>query len=276
MAELPALKENFSGHYTKADDLMWSALYQKQTENLRDKAHSGFLTNLKAFNLSTARVPSLTEVSEKLMAATGWQAKGVPGLVGYEKYFTMLKQKQFPVANFIRGKNETDLSKDPDIFHEVYGHCSMLLSADYADFMAEYARFALTIAEHDKPMFARLIWFTTETGLIREDNAIKIYGSSILSSYKEANFCLTDASVIKKEFCVSDMFREPYRADILQKVYYVISDVTQIYNLLANTTELFAALALARELGEFTPLFPITNDKYSNIGHCHKLESISA
>lgn len=261
--------------YTENEHGIWEKLYHRQVENLQDKAYSIFLNNLKLFDLSKNKIPQFNEVSEKLYSTTRWSIEPVAGLIGYESYFNLLKKKKFPVATFIRPHHQEDLSVDPDIFHEIFGHCTMLLCPKYAEFMSEYANFALSIKEHDRPLFARLIWFTTETGLLSTNEGVKIFGASILSSYKESNYCLGDNDIIKKEFDVVNVFREPYRADILQKVYYLFERPEDIYNLLLNTSKLLSLTKVARELGEFKPLFPVVKNKYANIGHCNPIDNIN-
>lgn len=261
-------KENFSN----SEDMVWKKLYSKQILNLQNKAFPTFLENIKSFKLPINKVPLLSDVSDILRAATGWQVAPVSGLLDYDTYFTLLSKKKFPSTTFIRAQHEENLSKDPDIFHEIFGHCTMLLSHEYADFMAEYAKFALTVANKNRPLFARLIWFTTETGLIQIDNQLKIYGSSILSSYDESTYCLQKSGPIHKPFNIESIFREPFRADLLQRVYYVINDINQVYSLINNTSLLYKILYNARQLGEFAALFPIEQNKYSNIGHCYPYE----
>jgi phenylalanine-4-hydroxylase len=256
--------------FTEQDNATWNKLYTKQCSNIQDKAFSVFLDKLTQFDLPADRVPQLYEVSEKIRPVTGWQVVPVPGLVGYKTYFNMLADRKFPSAINIRKEYEEDLSKDPDIFHEVFGHCTMLLSQDYADFMQEFARFALSIRDCDRPLIARLIWFTTETGLINIDNQVKIYGSSIMSSFAEAQHCMVNNH---KPFNIVDIFREPFRADIMQKVYYIVDDINQVYELINNVSLLFNAMSTARKLGELPALFPVVHNKYSNIGHCVELNS---
>jgi len=258
--------------FSQEDNEMWAKLNKKQSERLEEYATPTFLSNLKKFNLPSDRVPTLSEISAHLYDATGWQVSPVKGLIDYNAYFSLLQQKLFPAAMFMRTSNEEDLCKDPDLFHEVFGHCTMLLSQEYADFMQNFAKFALTVAPEDRPLFSRLIWFTTETALIRMDGQLKIFGSSILSSYEESFYAINNAHVIHKPFSPINIFREPYRADILQKVYYVLDNSNQIYNLLNDIPALYQQLDKARKLGEFEPMFEISHDKYSNIGHCKQRE----
>lgn len=260
--------------FTPKDDAMWSKLYKKQSTQLQNIATKTFLKKLEQFNLPTNRVPTLNEISERLLSATGWQVRPVKGLIGYNTYFSLLKRRQFPVAMFMRTENEENLSKDPDLFHEVFGHCTMLMFQPYADFMQSFAEFALSVLPDDQPLFSRLIWFTTETGLIRSEGEIKVFGSSVLSSYDEARYAVYHASPIRKPFDIVNIFREPYRADILQKVYYILDHPNQLYSLLNDTSALYEALEIARSLGEFEPLFEVSNDKYSNVGHCYPIGTV--
>ncbi len=272
------LQNDFSHNnitFTKDEHAMWKRLFTKQMINLKDKAYPVFFSNMEKFCLSSEKIPSLKEISERLYSASGWKVVPVQGLIDFEHYFHLLSQKKFPSTMFIRTINEENLAKDPDIFHEVFGHCTMLMSQDYADFMQEYARFALTVKECDRPLFARLIWFTTETGLINTANGVKIFGSSVISSYSESIYCFEKDGPIIKPFNIVHIFQEPYRADLLQKVYYTLDSSKQIFNVLNNIPELYSALKEARQLGEFQPLFPVEHNKYTNIGHCIPLQEIA-
>ncbi len=254
--------------FTADDDAMWAKLYSKQINNLQDKACSFFLENFKKLDLSAHRVPKFKEVSERLQDYTGWQVVPVTGLLPFESYFQLLAQRKFPSSIFLRSKHEEHLSKDPDTFHELFGHCTMLVSLDYADFMQAYAQFSLSVSERDRPLCARLMWFTTETGLINTPEGLRIFGSSIVSSYSESIYCLSSDQPVRKAFDCVAMLREPYRADKLQTVYYVLQEIQQVYDLLDHTTDIHQAIALARSLGEFAPKFLVEHNKYTNIGHC--------
>ena len=44
-----------------------------------------------------------------------------------------MANKVFPAATFIRRLEELNYVKEPDIFHELFGHCPLLTNADFAD-----------------------------------------------------------------------------------------------------------------------------------------------
>ena len=91
-------------------------------------------------------------------------------------------------------------------------------------------------------------------------------------------FSLRQASqwhTLNRILSIVHIFQEPYRADLLQKVYYTLDSSKQIFNVLNNIPELYSALKEARQLGEFQPLFPVEHNKYTNIGHCIPLQEIA-
>lgn len=251
--------------FAKEDHTIWHMLYEKQYENIKPFAYPTFLQNLAKFNLPNDRIPELSDISKKLSSATGWRVLPAKGILNFEEFFTLLEKRIFPVAMFIRPKDQLELSKDPDIFHEIFGHCTMLLSEEYADFMQKYAKFVLKMPIVYLPLFARLLWFTVETGLINSENGLKIYGSSILSSYTETLYAIKSDTATRKPFNLVNMFREPYRADILQATYYVIDDMQQVYSMIDDKEKICDSLAMAHKLGEFNPIFEDSENIYTNI-----------
>ncbi len=253
--------------FTKSEHRMWSNIFNKQLINLQDKAYPDFFYYLEQLNLPANYIPYLQDLNTKIFKKNGWRIIPVTGLLSNSQYFQLLSTCQFPIAMIMRSSKEAFLSKDPDIFHEIFGHCTMLMSSDYAHFMQKFGEIALKMNEADRSVLARLLWFTTETGLIRTSKGIKIFGSSILSSYTESNYCLTSNEPIYKAFDLIEIFREPYRVDILQKTYFILDDVGQLYNRLDNFNTVLNAIHIARELGEYPPNFINTHDKYSNAGY---------
>jgi Biopterin-dependent aromatic amino acid hydroxylase len=48
-------------------------------------------------------------------------------LVPDEVFFEHLANRRFPAGQFIRKRNQLDYLEEPDVFHDVFGHVSMLL-----------------------------------------------------------------------------------------------------------------------------------------------------
>lgn len=251
------LDETGLRHYSAEENTTWRDLYARQERDvLPGRACREYITRLKQLDLPRDRVPQLTEVNEKLHPATGWQVTGVPALISFDKFFNLLANRTFPAATFIRTREEFDYLREPDIFHEILGHCPLLLNQDYADFMQAYGEIGLSVAPKDRAMLARLYWFTVEFGLLKEPEGLRLYGAGIVSSVGESQYALSHEPE-RRPIDLVDLFRRLYRVDMFQPVYYVIDDFAQLYSLASERENIMAAIAEARQKGPFTPTFPV-------------------
>lgn len=109
----------------------------------------------------------MPDVSDILEKHTGFRVEPVPALIPFEKFFRLLADRKFPSATFIRTPEEMLYLEEPDIFHELYGHCPLLTNKDYADFTARYGKLGVDATPRERVYLARLYWFTVEFGLIK-------------------------------------------------------------------------------------------------------------
>jgi len=251
--------------YTPEEHRIWQILFARQQKLLAGRACDEFLHGLKNLNLTADHIPQLPEVSRHLKALTGWQVEGVAALISARDFFELLANRRFPAATFIRRAEELDYVKEPDIFHELFGHCPMLTDKVYADFVHDYALKVLTFPETDWALLQRLFWFTVEFGLIKTANGIRAYGGGILSSTSETVYSVESNLAMRVLFDPVVAFRMPYRIDMLQPVYFVIDDYQQLYSFVMSNIE--QLLQQARKLGEYPPFFAV-DDNNPNI-HIH-------
>lgn len=248
--------------YSKEDNLMWYNLYTNQIKNLRGKVYEPFFQLLDELCLPIDRVPQLHEVSNILRNKTGWVVTKVNELIDYNDFFYLLANKVFPSTTYIRKLG--DFSKDPDIFHELFGHCPMLLDKNYSVFLNKLAKFALRCPRLEQIILQRFLWYTIEVGLIKTSQGLRIYGGALISSPQESVYSLESNKPERKTFDLLDVSRSPYRADILQTNYYFIEDLNELYNLKFSIENLSSITKLAKQLGEYPAKFRIENNKYTN------------
>jgi len=235
--------------YTKEEDAIWQELYQRQIKIIENRACDEYIDALARLKLRPDRVPQCHDVSEILMNETGWSVVPVPALIPFDEFFQLLSNRQFPAASFIRTREELDYLKEPDIFHEVFGHCPLLMNPLYADFVHAYGKIGLHASQRDRVLIARLFWFTIEFGLINTPIGTRIYGAGILSSKEETVYALESPFPQRKPFDVMEALRTPYRYDTKQPVYFVIDDYNTLYNLI--NVDIISLIAKSRELGEY-------------------------
>src|SRR5580700_3286172 len=112
--------------YTQDEDKIWAELYVRQQKLIQEYACPEYIQGVKDLDLPTDRVPQLKEVSASLDKHTGWGVAAVPALISFNRFFKLLSEKKFPAATFIRRREHMDYLQEPDIFHEIFGHCPLL------------------------------------------------------------------------------------------------------------------------------------------------------
>lgn len=254
-SQYEARKPDIDGiiHYSDIEHQTWQRLMQRQLKIVPGRACNEYLHGLELLNLPWERIPQLEEISAVLRRETGWEVARVPALIGFETFFGLLAQRKFPVATFIRSPEEFDYLQEPDIFHEVFGHCAMLTNPAFANFTHKYGQLGLEASPQERAYLARLYWFTVEFGLLQTTDGLRIYGGGILSSPKETLYAFSDQPS-RHQFGVIEALRTPYRIDIVQPIYYVLNSLQQLQEL--TDMDLLAKVREAVALGLFEPRFP--------------------
>lgn len=209
--------------YTAAEHAMWDRLFERQAKMLQGRVTGAFMAGLDILRMDRPGVPDFAALSERLMAATGWQVVAVPGLVPDAVFFEHLANRRFVAGRFIRTPEQLDYLQEPDIFHDVFGHVPLLADPVFADYMQAYGEGGLraeSLGAIDR--LARLYWYTVEFGLIRERGELKLYGAGIVSSHGESIFALDDVSPNRLGFDLRRLMRTTYRIDDYQQTYFVI------------------------------------------------------
>jgi phenylalanine-4-hydroxylase len=190
-----------------------------------------------------------------LKRETGWEVAYVPALIPFSQFFQLLADRKFPAATFVRTWEELDYLKEPDIFHEIFGHTPLLTNKFFAEFTHTYGQLGLAASKEDRVFLARMYWFTVEFGLLQKPGGpLQIYGGGILSSIGETEYAFDSEKAIRKRFDILDVLRTPYRIDIMQPLYYVIESLSELGEI--TRLDLMALVQQAKKLGLLPPLFP--------------------
>jgi phenylalanine-4-hydroxylase len=240
--------------YTDEENEVWHELYTRQHTIIQGRACDEYLHGLELLNLPKDRVPQCPEVSQALQAATGWRLEPVPALISFDRFFALLADRRFPAATFIRRKEELDYLKEPDIFHEIFGHCPMLTNPASAEFTHTYGKLGLKATPEERVMLARLFWFTIEFGLIKTKAGLRAYGGGILSSISETVYCVESTTPERRPFDPLQALRTPYRIDTIQPIYYVLDNFEQLYQLVE--LDLIGLIREANHLDHPVPAHP--------------------
>ena len=208
-------------HYDAEETAIWGELFNRQMVTLSGFACQAYLDGQQKLGFSPDAIPQVAEIDARLGKLTGAGVEPVAALIPQAVFSGMLRARRFPVATFIRRREHIDYIEEPDIFHEVFGHCPMLTDPHVCDFFERFGTLALSVDKrHIKRLF-RMFWFSVEFGLIREDGELKAFGAGIMSSPSEAAHA-AKGDAKRVDFDPLTVLRTPYRIDILQPVYFVI------------------------------------------------------
>lgn len=245
--------ENGFINWSKDENARWQRLYERQMKLLEGRACDQYMHGIELLGMPKDAVPQLGDIDKVLLEATGWRTAEVPALINFTEFFTLLANKQFPVATFIRSEEEFDYLQEPDVFHEIFGHCPLLTNSAFAHFTHTYGKLGLAASKEDRVFLARLYWFTVEFGLLKTEKGLRIYGGGILSSPSETVYALESDEPERVQMDPLDAMRTPYRIDIMQPLYYVLDNANDL-DALADM-DLMGLVEKAKKLGLFAPKF---------------------
>lgn len=255
--------------YTESNHEAWRRLYARQEDSWQRYANRHFLRGLDALHLDTGQVPRLEEVNQFLSLRTGFVAKPVSGYVPAFAFFDCLRQRAFPTTITIRDAERLDYLPEPDIFHDIAGHVPMHTDPAFADALVRFGDCAHTAAEiavgiRDEQervhqlssiirAMARFFWFTIEFGLMREGDALKVYGSGLLSSHGEIEHAIASPQVQRYPLQLEWVINQSFEIDHYQPLLFIVADFDHLFELV-DTLEKWMRLGKLSHVAPGEPL----------------------
>ena len=215
--------------YSAEDHEVWGILYDRRMKALQDTGSRIFLDGARTIGLSPDHVPHLQGVNALLEPLTGWNAVPVSGFIPAHEFFLCLAGRRFPTTIIVRPKEQLEYLPEPDIFHDVFGHVPLHAEPVFADFLQRFGEVAARAhTDEQTTQMARLFWFTVEFGLTREEGAIKVYGSGLISSSGDAAKAL-GPNCDRRPFSLDAVVEQPFEIDRFQDVLFVVDSFGQLF-----------------------------------------------
>lgn len=229
--------------YTSENHEIWGLLFERQLENLQDKACQDYLDcveQLTGVHHKNA-IPNFRELDSKLWASTGWTIEVVKGLIPVVDFFELLSRRRFCSSTWIRRRDQLDYLEEPDMFHDIFGHIPLLINPTYADFMQKFGDIGLRHADNPDAVakLERLYWFTIEFGLLMSQGKTKIYGAGIMSSFGESKQ-IFESDLTVFPFDIEKILNHSFRKEVMQSEYFAIESFEQLFDSLDKAEELIS------------------------------------
>jgi phenylalanine-4-hydroxylase len=186
-------KRPFFKFDAKADET-WRMLYAKQAPECQKNACKIWLDGVDKIGLTADRVPDFEAMDKRFQELVGWElvSTDVQFSDGQE-WFEHLAERKFLITEYIREQKDLDYTPLPDIWHDTFGHLPLMANQRYADYVQEFAKYALQFTKEERKSLGSLWWYTIEFGFMIENGERKCFGAGLMSSYGEMKRALTEA-----------------------------------------------------------------------------------
>jgi phenylalanine-4-hydroxylase len=230
---IPTLKDmkQVYDNYSEEDHLVWQVLFDRQIKNLPMAVTKEYLIGMDKVRFQSETIPNFDATNLILKDLTGWELVAVEGIVDDTLFFELMSNRKFPATTWLRSMAELDYLEEPDMFHDVFAHVSLLANQAFVDFLQALSQIGHEHAgdAHAIELLSRIYWFTVEFGLIRENDELRIYGAGILSSAGETAYSLSKEPK-RFEFDVDQILETPFKKDSFQTVYFIIDSYQQLFD----------------------------------------------
>ena len=213
--------------YTDKEDATWATAQRALGELHRQHACAAFLDGVAKLALPADHVPQLAEVSRRLQRLTGWRVDAAPGLAPIREFYGSLADRRFMSTQYVRHPSVPLYTPEPDVIHEVVGHCNSLANESYAGLYAAAGAASRRADDDALARFSKAFWFTLEFGVVFEDGDLKAYGAGLLSSFGEMNAYRT-AQI--RDWDLDEMAATDYDINVYQPVLFGAPDFATVVN----------------------------------------------
>ena len=216
--------------FSEEDHGTWGAINAIHRQRRAQQMVPMFLRGLHSLGMDTDTIPSLDEVNAKLMFLTGWRGVYVKGLEDAAGFYGLLRERKFPIGNFVRDRKDLNYTPAPDVVHDLYGHIPFHADQAYADYCQAYGELACQFLGDAVRLrrLERYFWFTNEFGLVQTAHGRRIFGAGIASSVGECTRALSE-EVEVLPFDVERICAQEFRIDQMQPRLFLLDSVEQLY-----------------------------------------------
>jgi len=216
--------------YTPDEHHVWSTIWKALQPAHKQHACAEYRECLNKLDFAPDRIPQLREVNEKVKAISGFRLEPVAGLVQPRVFLENLADGVFLCTQYIRHHSTPLYTPEPDVVHEIIGHGVTLASERLAELNRLFGQAVKrTTSSQALENLSRVYWFTIEFGVLRENGAVKAYGTGLLSSAGELDE-MRDAEL--RSFDLEAASSEKYDPTHFQPILFCADSFEAMYSTL--------------------------------------------
>lgn len=145
-----------------------------------------YKVGLSLLELNPQRIPTVAHLNRRITPRTGWRIERT--VVRYtlaDDWYKKFAQRIFLITDYLRTRDQMEFTPEPDMFHDIFGHLPFLTQEFYAKIEDKFAPAYMKATTEEREVIKRLAWYSTEFGLVVQENRFKVFGAGIISGRKE-------------------------------------------------------------------------------------------
>lgn len=179
--------ENQEIIFSEEQHAIWADLFTRiHQPYLLEHICREFIDGLALLQLDPKRIPTVTHLNKRIQPQTGWRIERTA--VRYtlaDDWYAKFAQRIFLITDYLRTRDQMEFTPEPDMFHDIFGHLPFLTQKFYARIEDKFAPAYMKATPEEREVIRHLAWYSTEFGLVMEDNRIKVFGAGTISGRSE-------------------------------------------------------------------------------------------
>lgn len=179
--------ENQEIVFSAEQHAIWADLYAGiHQPYLLEHLCAEYKRGLELLELDPQHIVTVAHLNERITPRTGWRIERTA--VRYtlaDDWYKKFAQRVFLITDYLRTRDQMEFTPEPDMFHDIFGHLPFLTQQFYADIEDKFAPAYIKATAEEREVIKRLAWYSTEFGLVVQENRFKVFGAGIISGRKE-------------------------------------------------------------------------------------------
>jgi phenylalanine-4-hydroxylase len=145
-----------------------------------------YRTGFELLELDPLHIPTVVHLNSRITPRTGWRIERT--VVRYtlaDDWYKKFAQRIFLITDYLRSRDQMEFTPEPDMFHDIFGHLPYLTMDFYARIEDKFAPAYMKATQEEREVIKRLAWYSTEFGIVMQENRFKIFGAGIISGRAE-------------------------------------------------------------------------------------------
>jgi len=213
--------------YAREEHIIWESI-NIQLEALYGRyACAEYKECYASAGFDRTAIPQFATIN-KVLKPFNFSVSPVAGLVSPREFLTTLSNSTMLCTQYIRHHSIPEYTPEPDVVHEILGHCIFFLNKDLASLNRLFGQAAKVATDEGIEKLIRLYWHTVEFGACMENDGgtrVKAYGAGLLSSIKEL---LAVGDIPIRKFDIGDMESTSYDTMNPQPFVFCADSFTQV------------------------------------------------